>query len=221
MLKGFLFMTKKNGLPCKKCGTSEWYADGHCKKCSKERSQVWGQANPEKRKESFDKYRRNNPEKRRESETKYRINNPEKRKESETKYRINNPDKRRESETRYRRNNPEKRRESVNKWIESNPDKVNAGIHRRRTRKTNAGGSYTADEWKALCNHYGNKCLRCGRDDVKLTFDHVLPVSKGGTSDISNGQPLCKSCNSAKKDRHIDYRHDTGPTRWIQCKIFG
>jgi len=36
--------------------------------------------------------------------------------------------------------------------------------------------------------------------------DHVLPVSKGGTSYISNIQPLCQPCNSGKKDKHIDYR---------------
>ncbi|MCA1840201.1 MAG: HNH endonuclease [Actinobacteria bacterium] len=68
------------------------------------------------------------------------------------------------------------------------------------------GGSHTPDEWSALCKEFGNQCLKCERDDVRLTKDHVIPVSKGGTNDIGNIQPLCQSCNASKKDKHIDYR---------------
>lgn len=106
-------------------------------------------------------------------------------------------------------------------WRKENPEKVNAIKNIRRTQKTLAGGSYTAGEFKELCAHYGNKCLRCGRNNIKLTADHILPVAKGGTSNIDNIQPLCVSCNSAKNARHIDYRPDAGPLRWIQAKLFG
>lgn len=51
----------------------------------------------------------------------------------------------------------------------------------------------------------GNKCLRCG-SLIKLTIDHIVPISKGGENKISNLQTLCKSCNSIKRDRFIDYR---------------
>ena len=76
---------------------------------------------------------------------------------------------------------------------------------RRRTRKTNAGGSFTAKEFVNLCNYYGNVCLCCNKK-LPLTADHVIPVYKGGTSDISNIQPLCRICNSKKGIRTIDYR---------------
>lgn len=77
--------------------------------------------------------------------------------------------------------------------------------HERRTLLSCAGGEYTAEQWVALCTHYGDKCLRCG-DPENLTVDHVKPVKLGGGSDISNLQPLCRSCNSWKGAREIDFR---------------
>ncbi len=69
-----------------------------------------------------------------------------------------------------------------------------------RASKRNAEGIFTAEEWeqlKALC---GYRCVRCFKKK-KLSVDHIIPLSKGGTNYISNLQPLCKSCNSAKRDR--------------------
>lgn len=77
--------------------------------------------------------------------------------------------------------------------------------HLWRTRN-NTGGSYTIAEWAALLVLYGNKCLCCGRDDARLYADHVIPVVKGGSSNIDNIQPLCASCNSRKGSKIIDYR---------------
>lgn len=76
----------------------------------------------------------------------------------------------------------------------------------RRARKRSASGTYTVAEWEELCAKYGNHCLACGRDDVPLTVDHVIPLSQGGANDISNLQPLCLSCNCSKNTRTIDYR---------------
>lgn len=78
----------------------------------------------------------------------------------------------------------------------------------RRTRKVQTGGTYTTDEWYNLCEFYDFRCLKCNKwfPFGKLTVDHVKPVSKGGTSFIRNLQPLCKKCNSSKKDKEIDYR---------------
>jgi 5-methylcytosine-specific restriction protein A len=43
-------------------------------------------------------------------------------------------------------------------------------------------------------------CVQCGRTD-DLTVDHIVPIAKGGKSDSHNLQTLCRSCNSAKRDR--------------------
>lgn len=36
------------------------------------------------------------------------------------------------------------------------------------------------------------------KDLLPITVDHILPVSKGGTNDLFNLQPMCSSCNSKK-----------------------
>lgn len=67
------------------------------------------------------------------------------------------------------------------------------------------GGDYALEDWETLCALAGGRCLASGKETA-LTVDHVLPVSKGGSSYLTNLQPLCGSCNSSKKERHIDYR---------------
>jgi len=47
-----------------------------------------------------------------------------------------------------------------------------------------------------------NKCKNCGRqfDQKYLHIDHIIPLAKGGTNDITNLQILCVECNLKKKD---------------------
>jgi 5-methylcytosine-specific restriction endonuclease McrA len=85
------------------------------------------------------------------------------------------------------------------------PDLRVAVIARYRTRKTNAGGCFTAEEFATLCRKQDYLCLCCMKS-APLTADHITPVFKGGTSNIENIQGLCQVCNSRKGTRLIDYR---------------
>ena len=64
---------------------------------------------------------------------------------------------------------------------------------------------FTKSEFKALCNEYGNICLRC-RKKRSLVADHVVPLALGGKNDIANIQPLCRKCNGIKNTDSTDYR---------------
>jgi 5-methylcytosine-specific restriction endonuclease McrA len=90
-------------------------------------------------------------------------------------------------------------------WMKSHPETRKIHNSLRRTRLTKAGGTFTVKQWKALCTVWMNKCLCCGKKR-RLTPDHIIPVVKGGTSNISNIQPLCGPCNSAKGIKSTDYR---------------
>jgi hypothetical protein len=149
-----------------------------------------------------------NPEKHKAYCRDYRKRNLEKVKADIRKWHKEHKEELKVKATLRRRENPEPHRKQTREWRKTHLEfyKVRAAV--RRTRKTEAGGEFTVEEWKSLCKKHHNRCLCCGKRR-KLTADHVIPVSKGGTSDISNIQPLCGSCNSMKNDKTTDYRRST------------
>lgn len=94
------------------------------------------------------------------------------------------------------------------RWELDNRDIRKSIKQRRRARLRSAPGSFTGDEWVALCELYDFTCLGCLKRVGYnfLTVDHVVPLSMGGTNWLYNLQPLCGSCNSSKHAKHIDYR---------------
>ena len=119
----------------------------------------------------------------------------------------NNPEAALERFRKYQRNNREACRARCRDYQKRNLEVFRALKQKRRAAKTLAGGSYTVAEWTALCKQGHNRCLCCGKRR-KLTADHVVPLSKGGTSNIENIQPLCLPCNSSKGTKTIDFRRN-------------
>lgn len=51
----------------------------------------------------------------------------------------------------------------------------------------------------------GHRCVYCGATD-DLTLDHVRPLTRGGSNEMTNLATACRGCNSSKSDRT--------PTEW-------
>lgn len=75
----------------------------------------------------------------------------------------------------------------------------------RRVREIHAIGAHEEQDWLRLVKACGGCCLRCG--GLEITKDHIVPLARGGTNSLSNLQPLCRSCNSWKGTKTIDF-HD-------------
>lgn len=58
---------------------------------------------------------------------------------------------------------------------------------------------------RAIAGGEEPKCVTCGETDIdRLSVDHILARSRGGTNALSNLQLLCRSCNSSKGAKPMD-----------------
>jgi 5-methylcytosine-specific restriction endonuclease McrA len=170
----------------------QYYLDN--KEKSKEQTAAWGKANRESKRASYTKWANANPEKVKARRKAHYENN----KEEALAY-----------SAAYRLDNPEKVKEDLAQWRKENKEKNRSYLHKRRAKKTEAGGFFTPEEWFTLCFAVGFKCLCCKEQKI-LVADHVVPIALGGTSWLYNIQPLCSTCNGKKGTKIIDYRDSLG-----------
>ncbi len=57
---------------------------------------------------------------------------------------------------------------------------------------------------KNILRRDGHRCQFCGRGDIALTVDHVIPSSRGGEDTWENLVCACVRCNNRKGDRTPD-----------------
>lgn len=111
-----------------------------------------------------------------------------------------------EYQREWRHRHPDKAREAVMSWRAKHPEHNTVRNHRRKARLSLALGRCNTRDMKTLREILGSVCLRCGRDKG-ITWDHVIPLSRGGSDGPLNKQPLCVYCNTSKHNRNCsDYR---------------
>jgi hypothetical protein len=64
---------------------------------------------------------------------------------------------------------------------------------------------FTPEDRAVVWEKTGGKCVYCGvvmnpfRD---FTIDHVVPLARGGSYDLDNLAPCCRTCNCSKGTKH-------------------
>jgi 5-methylcytosine-specific restriction endonuclease McrA len=93
------------------------------------------------------------------------------------------------------------------KYREAHKNNYSFYARLRHYKVKGATGSHTFGEWETLKAQCNWACLACKRKEpeIKLTEDHIIQISKGGSNNIENIQPLCVNCNSKKHTKVVSY----------------
>lgn len=191
---------------CRKCGeaksldgfashpTSRDRRQYNCRPCQSALAREWNVANRERVRE-IDRARY--------------ARNPEKRKAVQRAIKERDPDAyrakvRAQSAAAYRRD-PKKHMGYSAAWRAKHPERARelgkASLSNYLARRKRAVGTHTASERVELMESYRSLCAYClGR---ATCLDHVTPLSRGGSNDVSNLVPACRSCNSSKRSRTL------------------
>ena len=119
-----------------------------------------------------------------------------------------------EAERAYRRTysaaNREKVRAVVRAWFRRHPHVSALAANKRRARWANVEDKLTEEQLDEILVFFDFRCGYCLTDLRTLpkhlrTWDHMLPIVRGGSNTPENVIPCCKSCNSRKKDRHMAF----------------
>ncbi len=79
-------------------------------------------------------------------------------------------------------------------WIDIRKDERHVTREREKARALRKSVWWQQQIEAGVCHYCGK---RVGADS--LTLDHVVPVSRGGTSTKGNVVPACEACNKTKK----------------------
>lgn len=108
-------------------------------------------------------------------------------------------EKNRDTLIEYAKNWKEKNKDNWMKYYSKNKDKVSIRSEKRRKSYTESQNPLTYEQWENCLIYFNNECAYCGSSCV-LEKEHFIPLTKGGSYSKDNIIPVCKSCNSSKKD---------------------
>lgn len=109
--------------------------------------------------------------------------------------------------------NADKKRAYCREYQKSNPEVFKAKNARRKALTLQASGSHTAAQIRGLYKRQRGRCACCRVELAsKYHADHIEPLARGGSNDITNIQLLCQTCNLSK--------HARDPVEFMQSKGF-
>ncbi len=197
---------------CTKCGEiketevfslNKRYSDGRsskCKKCVSEDARLRRLANLEKAREEDRRKRLGNAEKIGKSQAKWRH-----KKQGEKYWLKWDQEKRKESNRRFRQNNRERCRQLADKWRAKHLLIIKESNNRTKAKKQGVAVIEKID-YQTILQRDGCVCYLCGQgiELLELSFDHVIPLSKGGSHTTENVRPTHKHCNQQKSAKLVE-----------------
>jgi 5-methylcytosine-specific restriction endonuclease McrA len=168
--------------------------NGQCLECNRLKNREWYLSNQDAKRE-YDRKRLDA--------------NPDVHKDRCRKYRQANPIDVTANRARafaWGRNNAERNRERAREWGRANPEELYANVRNRRAREMAADGKHTAADIRRLRDEQGNRCGVCS-SDLAITgthIDHMTPLIRGGSNDVSNLMLLCPPCNMSKHTKTFE-----------------
>jgi 5-methylcytosine-specific restriction endonuclease McrA len=85
--------------------------------------------------------------------------------------------------------------------------------YRRKALDFLNGGSYNPEQWEECISYFDNRCAYSGEilTIENISLDHIIPLSKNGTSYIWNICPSVSYANFSKGDKELElwYRQQT------------
>lgn len=109
--------------------------------------------------------------------------------------------------------------ENSRRWARDNGDLKTLYVGKRRAREAVA---VPRGDWRRFLAGRAGSCAYCGRSDVRLTADHVVPLSRGGRHEPANLVWACRSCNSRKSAKdELQYRAELALEEFIRGRRGG
>lgn len=103
----------------------------------------------------------------------------------------------------------EEDRARIRQWKRDNPGRVRSHNAKRKGLLQASDGHYTQEDIIGLREQQKGLCAYCqcqmavtGR--LRETIDHIIPISKGGSNDLTNIVLACRECNLSKSDQDLD-----------------
>lgn len=125
------------------------------------------------------------------------------------------PEKKKKHNKEYYEKHRTKRRRQIRKYMRENPEKVLAWDQKRYGLLVMApGGSFFSAKVKAKIAArwlHQDTCYYC-KKNLRETYDHAIPLSRGGSNFAANIYPTCRRCNS-QKGAKILYKEWTPPSK--------
>ena len=207
---------KVEGKTCKKCGEwkgfGEFYKDKRnkdecrekCKKCIKQYQK--------KNAERLKKYRQENAEQFKEYERQYYQENIERIKGRKKQHYQENAERLKETCKQYQQKNPERYKEYRKQYLQTERGRESFYRSNLKRKSYKHKVNFTPHERKVILDRDNWKCCNCGikvhdrstgdwNTPDKAHIDHIIPLSKGGNSEPSNLQTLCRTCNLSKNNK--------------------